>query len=277
MTIVGMDDMAGVPLSVSEVLSWATEQDYDEAVDDPGFVHDELGDNAGTTTAGDGYDIGSLTGGLLAYYPFDGDVNDDTELSNDGTNNGGTFNGSGQVGSDSINFNGTDEYVSLPDFGLGDDTAFTIAFYMNSDVTDTATTLFGRYDGTDDLLQLREQDDSNNFRVRIGHDGGNELDYTGTQPSGSSWEHVAVVYRPGSESEYWLNGALDASSSGTVDDFATSNGPYVAGRNDSGSLVDPYGGDIDDFRIYGRALSPQEITGLSNRTATSPVTAGDTV
>lgn len=269
--------------TVSEVLTWETEQDWDEAQTAEGVVHDEIADHAGQTTAADGYDIGSLTEGLIGYYPLDDSSTgstavDQTEVGNDGTINGASYPGSGQVGSDSLSFDGTDDYVELPDFGFGDPTkSFSVAFWFNP--TDLSADLvpFGRYDGTDDILNFFYSQANDTLQFRCGHAGGNEVDATGGSLTTTGvWYHVAGVYdASGPEGRLYIDGAeVAASAPASVDDFQTTDGPWFGARNTS-SLYLP--GDMDDVRVYDRSLSPQEVSALSNRTATSPVVAGDTL
>ncbi|GIV98404.1 MAG: hypothetical protein KatS3mg057_3061 [Herpetosiphonaceae bacterium] len=75
------------------------------------------------------------------------------------------------------------------------------------------------------------------------------------------WHHIAAVY-DGSRKSIYIDGALDASvaASGSI---ATNDWPVLIGENAemSGRHFD---GQIDDVRIYNRALSEEEIANLGS-------------
>jgi hypothetical protein len=86
------------------------------------------------------------------------------------------------------------------------------------------------------------------------------LNGTAALPAGS-WNHVAVVLGPSGGTLY-VNGAqVVANSALTLRPADLGNLPnYYIGRSE---FPDPYlDGNIDEFRVYDRALSPTEIQGL---------------
>lgn len=287
--IVGMDDLAEVTLSgVQEVLTWETEADYATAVDSPGMVADDLGDHAGGAVAADGYHYGSLTRGLVAYYSLDEGAGttagDATELGNDGTITGATWNGSGQVGSDSLSFDGVDDYVSGI-YALGGASTFTVSGWVRFDTFGTNHTFLEDWDsGTNPRAvncYFNNVDSTTmNANIHLEDSAGNttfNVISTNIQDNLTTgeWAHATWVW-DGGVIKFYLNGTELTSAAYSV---SALNGPSASQH--IGALqtltTDYLNGDIDDVRIYDRALSTPEIQALANRTATSPVPTGATL
>jgi len=230
-----------------------------------GFVHDPLADNPGDATLATGLDVGSEVDGLVGYYPFDGDATDKTELGNDGTVNGATFNGSGQVGGDSLLFDGADDSVDIPNSPAQDWTqSHTFAWWQQYDASDTHSPFIGTRssDGsTTEALTWVGDDAAWDYRTETG-----SAIYTSTTLTDGNWHHLALVNRSGTV-EFWVDGTKQSTASAALSSTDQTTGVRVGEDYTSN-----YGkGSIDDLRLYARPLSPQEITALSNRTATSPV------
>jgi hypothetical protein len=82
----------------------------------------------------------------------------------------------------------------------------------------------------------------------------------GVMPS-TGWTHLAAVYRPSVSVELYVNGKSAAQSTTTIptaiiDDQSELR---IGNRYDG---TDPLMGDLDDVRVYERALSAAEITSL---------------
>jgi hypothetical protein len=95
-------------------------------------------------------------------------------------------------------------------------------------------------------------------------DGGVSQVIEGTQPIAvGDWTHVALVLGPSGVSLF-VNGALQASSADVTlrpADLGSTTSAFI-GRSEFPK--DPYlDGEIDEYRIYSRALSDQEIAGLA--------------
>lgn len=209
--------------------------------------------------------------GLVAFYPFNGNANDESGYDNHGTVNGATlttdrfgipnaaylFNGSSWIEAlhkSHINFGRSDEYtVSLwvkasPENG----SAGILEKWVDGSnpypyVLRTANGKFqaARYIGG------YPQDDT-----RVQYAIGNDVDPAGFQ-------HVVAVFKPNTI-ELFLNGILVATSqSQLVDGNVTNNNNLFIGRR-GGSTLRFFKGVIDDIRIYSRAISAEEILTLYN-------------
>jgi len=79
----------------------------------------------------------------------------------------------------------------------------------------------------------------------------------------NQWHHLVAVYHSGSQTmQMFIDGALDTAVSGTLPppNAATTNAMTIG--NDTGSYI--FNGNLDDLRIYSRALAPAEILALFN-------------
>lgn len=77
--------------------------------------------------------------------------------------------------------------------------------------------------------------------------------------SANTWFHVAATY-DGTTTCLYVNGVLKTSSTTVSGNLVTNTSPLKIGLNQAGS--NPFNGDIDDVKIYGRALSASEVADL---------------
>lgn len=261
--------------------TYDTDADWDRFTQSTGMVHDGLADNKGDSFLQHGVPVGSLTEGLIAYYPFDDSSTsstavDATPAGNDGTINGAVYNGSGKIGSDSLSFDGTDDFVGLPNLELSSSSDFTICCWVQHNQlpsTQGDSQFCSRFDGTDDILQLKSDDANDNYVIDLGHAGGTSLATNGGSVT-TNYQHIAGLFESsGPTVRLYVDGVEVATNTGSVSDFATNNGPHIGARSDGTQY---HAGTIDDVRIYDRALSPIEIEALARRRDTSTVTESDT-
>ncbi|WP_414837454.1 LamG-like jellyroll fold domain-containing protein [Candidatus Nanosalina sp. VS9-1] len=217
-----------------------------------------------------GYELGSLTDGLVAYYPFDGTV-EDKALDNNGTDNTSAGYVSGKIG-DAKDFDGS-SYVSFSSRGflqgLGASASDDYSYVLWVKTTSTGYIISDRQSGT-----------AGTRRAEIGFNSDGTVDYNWGTMDGSvtvndgNWHQIALVAR-GTE----LTGYVDASQDATgtrENDTSNSNTKYIGARvKDDGSLSDRLNGQIDDVRIYDRVLSTAEVEALYQRTSTQNITDQD--
>ena len=214
---------------------------------------------------------------LLAHWKFDessGSIaTDSTGHGYDGTLvNGPTWTSGVMDGA--IELDGIDDYVEVPGFPN-----LTTSFTMTAWVRLTAT------DGDQRILA----DDRNNaggFAISIG-DGGDgkvrffsrgitpeSLDSTSPVIGPNTWHHVAGVHDADRKKRFiYVDGVLVAEDllayggSWGTDPHPTSIGGEIDGTSES---VPNWrlGGKIDDVRVYGRALTAKEISGIMGATPT---------
>ena len=92
----------------------------------------------------------------------------------------------------------------------------------------------------------------------------------------NTWYHVAVIYNlntgSGSSATFYLNGTLKGSvTSGSV--ITMTNGSIMIGDSiSSNPNPHPFAGYIQDYRIYSRSITTDEIASLSNSSSSYPPT-----
>lgn len=194
--------------------------------------------------------------------------------------NSPTFDASNKKeGSHSVNFNGSNEYVTMPTSGSFLQTSYsqkTIAFWMKSNAN-TGNRNVVDIGGSDDGLALRL--DNNLLYAGVASNNTRRNFTVPYNYANTVWNHIALVYS-GNTLRLYLNGvlagsdnALPFSSVGT-----TTNGSRIANVNSSNAFntgTGLFSGNIDNFCIYNTALSVADIVKLMN-TNTAALNAATT-
>jgi hypothetical protein len=181
---------------------------------------------------------------------------------------------SGKLNS-SLNFDGTDDSVSVSDSNLLDVTTnFSISswVYLNSFPTNCDTGLFmiankGRDASTTYAYALNIAGNSGcavahyAFQFELYDGSNNPGAYSTTTPTTGTWYHVVGTY-DGTNIKMYVNGKLEDSRATTVTP-GTQTSSFVIGKNAMASnrYLD---GKIDDVRIYNYALSLAQIQKIYN-------------
>ncbi len=209
------------------------------------------------------------TAGLILRYSFDegsGTVARDTS----GSGNNGTLNGSplwvaGAVGSGALEFDGVSDYVSTATSLLNDAEAFTIAYWLNADLSVAAdrSGLVGQNDCIEHGVPSANT-------IQIWTPNGGSIDFDWPYGEQTEWHHIAMT-GDGTSLAMYLDGKLVATGGSPLDEedagYGTSTSPVrIAG----GGVMDATGnwlaGQFDEVHIYRRALSAAEVAGLFGRT-----------
>jgi hypothetical protein len=205
--------------------------------------------------------------GLVAYYPFNGNANDESGNGINGTVNGATLT-SDRFGNANKAYSFTNPgHIEVPNSNmLGDE--FTVSYWFK----------INYYSGQRGVMSnvavpnggFQQAFDGTTFSYILGYNFPQTNDplfsnYT-MQESLSQWHHLAVAYKKTgtnlSESKLFINGELKKSSIHTgLSILFTPNAPFYIGQNHSGLN---FQGDLDDIRIYNRNLSPNEIAQLAD-------------
>jgi hypothetical protein len=213
----------------------------------------------------------------LLRYELDGNALDSTG-SHDGVVTGANWS-TGQVGSGSLQFDGSGDYLVDADAGtyLNGLDAVTVSVWVQSDLTGTDKGIFDTEapDGRDDSLGMR-------YDARGWAGGGREVIKVGLNTTGGAvayesasyvqttgWQHLVMTWSSGEAMKLYINGVLDTPTdaapavSGTIADVQE----LVLGRNAKDGSTGSWLGRIDDFRIYGRALSADDVKTVYNATS----------
>ena len=194
-------------------------------------------------------------GGMVSWWPGDGNAND-IQGSNNGTlQNGATF-APGIVGQ-AFTFDGIDDYVQATDTGLPFGTAArTLDLWMQPGFDARVPVIYGSFAPSDAFYVL-----VNGANACIGQWGGGPPG----EPCGStdvtdgSWHHVAMTYDGSGTVLLYVDGALEASVTKTY--TTTQTGKLYMGSTVEGSQ-EYYTGLVDEVEIFNRALSQSEIQAI---------------
>ena len=227
----------------------------------------------------------NVTQGLIGHFPLDTNGNDASGNGHHGTPQGGvTFvNDSerGQVAS----FDGIDGYI---DYGDVDDyevldRSMTYSVWIKTSYSGSQRKqVFAmmnpspNYDGLS--LMLRPNDgcspDALAFNVSYNWSANESVDANALQRTNNgAWHHICcMIDRDEETAKLYIDGVLDVAETGcswlpaldTTGYGSSDSGsiPFLIG--DRGNLGRYWDGEIDEFRIYDRALSPAEVVAIYN-------------
>jgi hypothetical protein len=209
-----------------------------------------------------------LTNGLVAYYPFNGNANDESGNGNNGIVNGvGIAYGSNQLGSNSAcaHFAGGG-FVSISPTPFNVNTNYSVSFWVKLDGTANPVNNF--------ISTANDGQAGLNIRCvpnsPVGWafmpDGPAGID--STPPTNYVAWHSVVSIRQNSLSFLYIDGALMAN--GNISETTVDSGSLWIGREEGGADYD-LEGSIDDVRIYNRDLSSNEVAELYAYASQPPV------
>jgi hypothetical protein len=222
---------------------------------------------AGDASAPDASDAGTLDLGLLVYYRFD-ETGGTTAA--DGSGNGHTASLAGGatfssgVRGNAVTLSGASQYVSLPSGILGGATSFSVAAWVKLSSSPTWCRIFDFGTGTTVYMFLTPNSASATTRFGIttaGNQQEQQVNTTPTLPTGT-WQHVAITLS-GSTATLYVQGASVAQNSNMTLTPASLGSTTQNWIGRSQFSPDPYlHGQVDNFRIYSRALGASEVQGL---------------
>jgi hypothetical protein len=198
---------------------------------------------------------GGLNAGLVAYYPFDGNANDASGNGRNGVTHG-AISAPDRFGrpAGALHFPGYNEYVSIPVFAPAE---YTMACWIRplAQTPGGGHRIFHSSSPLDALALALTEDCHVSYRVAPG-----PWTYLATQLQTNAWTHLAFIGNSSHFSVY-ANGRQVEYVSPAAGIF-----PQIdeIGHRWLGNPVDALTGDLDDIRIYNRALSPTEVQALYN-------------
>jgi hypothetical protein len=209
--------------------------------------------------------------GLIGWWPFNGNANDESINNNNGIVNGALLTEDRFGEADhAYNFNGIDNFIDLGNSNSLNsiDTNFTISVWINDfSILDNSTIIACHATGFQWRYLLRTLSDSINGQF-VRNDNNNwTFNYTESNSIlENTWTNI-IMLKNDSNFQIFINGSLQSTSivpSTTVG--GNNNNAYTKiGVNwPSTPDLEYFKGNIDDLGIWNRALTQQEITDLYN-------------
>jgi len=203
-----------------------------------------------------------INDGLVAYYPFNGNANDESGNSSNGTVYGATLVSDRFGNPDSAyQFDGIDDVINCGDTSYFDfGTGFTFVGWISvAEFNGASIFIKKRQNFENKYLKLYEQ----RLMFYLYYTTGESTTGSGNFPL-NQWVHVAATY-DGSFTKTYINGIFSTSRSASGDVGDSTANMYIGRTNKE---LDPllggpsFNGVIDDVRFYNRALSESEIESL---------------
>ncbi len=229
--------------------------------------------------------------GLVAWYPFNGNANDESGNGNNGTVNGATlttdrFGNAGRA----YNFSNAPNYIDLPEISptlgaIGYSATYSMWFNGSSDLTTTSTGQIltsWTYPCCDyqirfEVANLYNDIDKARTKVYYRAPGENNEPYSNQPYTLGFWHNIIVVVDAASgKYNYYFDGQIMQDMSfnfNTSINYFPPNRKWQIGALYPSPPTSPrphqFIGKIDDIAIYNRALTQEEITALYRNCTTA--------
>lgn len=211
--------------------------------------------------------IVSPTTGLAAYYPFNGNADDESGNGNNGTTYGATLTEDRFGNSNSAFwFNGISDFIKVPDDATLDMTSkISITGWLKKDnkVPWASMLTKGGEFSLENNYALHNSVD--NGVIFTGNSKGNCLSTINTPLN--EWHFVAFTC-DGDSGKIYIDGVADKASFMLLNGFLTPNNSSLYIGADLPGAAEYFSGSLDDIRIYNRELNCEEVALLFNGTFT---------
>lgn len=201
----------------------------------------------------------TLVNGLIAYYPFNGNTNDESGNNNNGTANGGSFTTDKNGNTNKAYYFGGSDYIRVPNSSSlsGISNTFTIAAWVYNENQLVSVVCKASYNGP--TMQFRFFSDATIFFAN----NGEAADFATTLNPVNTWKHIAVT-SDGTTAKYYLNGVLVSIMTTHTDSPSTDHTTDMYIGADTQGATEFHTGKLDEIRIYNRVLSDAEVQQLYN-------------
>jgi hypothetical protein len=204
-----------------------------------------------------------LQNGLVAYYPFNGNANDESGNGNNGTVRGATLAEDRFETTESAYFFDGGSQVVVEGSIFSDDTTWTISFWLKDATSGRGNdnTIIATYPGDDGVgFMFRENHGSLQFAYLQAFNGqptnfgtNNETKLKGQFWKDSKWHKFTFVCMGENGTDFYFDNEKIYNFGGYHN---TVPSLYLGGKNVRGKFY----GWLDDIRIYNRALSEEEVS-----------------
>jgi hypothetical protein len=214
--------------------------------------------------------------GLLGWWPFNGNANDESGNGNNGTTTGVSLTTDRfGITNKAYSFNGTSNNIKINNNASLNNPSFSVSgwFLTNTNATNTssgAKSIIGKWwqfpSSCDNnynsyIFCLAKQ--NNNSTVCLGTNfySGNNFYYNQPINTGS-WYHFTFIHDSTAGGKIYINGLLVSSNNINGIICNGINPIYIGSDIENGNLYRFFNGKIDDIGIWNRALTQEEITAL---------------
>jgi hypothetical protein len=228
------------------------------------------------------------TNGLVGWWPFNGNANDESGNGNNGTVNGATLttdrNGNS---SKAYSFDGINDFISMSNAPFTNP-PFTISGWINcNDFEYNPIIGLGELGATTSKRLFFQPDNNAGIgKPSIGTEGMNDIASIENVTTIGNWHHLVVVVNSYNVNSvlFYFDGVLLAGNTtgGSNNPFPLNNAGFTVGKHTGASYAAYSNGKIDDIGLWSRALTQQEITTLNyicngNEITTQPANSLNTV
>jgi len=224
----------------------------------------------------------NLTDGLIAFYTFDQYTENRSVLIDSSSLRGGASLvgpiASGGVVGNGLRFDGVDDYVQLMSSAwLNPGSRFSVSFWFKGTRNQGPQIFAGKWDGTSGQISwfadisapggVCPNDASIDFYVS--EDGGASdrvyvRECARTYQTGG-WHSFTGVFEGGSKIEMYIDGQRTGTVTGNIRNVGRGYSNTAQIKIGTGYQNGAYQGEIDEFRLYNRALSEAEAVELARR------------
>jgi hypothetical protein len=215
---------------------------------------------------------GSLTNGLVGYWPFCGNANDESGNGNNGNVNGAILTADRYGNTNkAYNFNGSTNYIEVPNSNsLSNISEITISAWVYID-----SWFQSGGDGYFPILHKSNlQGQYGKYALSLTSLGG--ISHLNSQENGFGynnwtlgvWKHVVMIFSNNRNKIYVDGDLISDFPTGVFPNSINNSLPLIIGMDKPG-LVEYSNGKIDDLGIWNRELTSQEIANLYNNNLNS--------
>lgn len=226
--------------------------------------------------------VAQISTGLIAYYPFNGNANDQSGNNYNGTVSGAilTSDRFGNTNS-AYSFNGTSDYITVADNSTlrlsNTDYSISVWVYETSRTSTQEAIISKRDTGSNNgyLLNIEGNTQPSPGLTNLIVSGGfDPRAYSATVVPLNVWKHIVVTYQLSSQTvKTYIDGILDNTTNGIPSPNSATTIAMKIGADAISSTSYFFHGKIDDIGMYDRMLSDTEIMQIFLSTCT-PVTTG---
>lgn len=211
---------------------------------------------------------GDITSGLIAHYEFEDNINDSTNTYNLSIAAGGSeaYSTSGKYGKAYL-FNGSDNYLKTLDNAITEGNTGTISFWVK-DTVDSGQAYVGMQNnsGATTYNPVIYTDASQNLGAY-----GNTHEYPADQSGvgavmfDGSWHHIVLTFSGTGTATFYFDGAYVPPMDSSADDYKLGTRMFIGAQLANNITPENFfAGEMDEVRIYNRALTATDVNELYN-------------